>query len=246
VKTEDYFKMMFEDTTRYFLPRRTYTIIRLDGKAFHTFTRNMQKPFDQILCNVMDETMLRLCEEIQGCQFGYTQSDEISLLLTDFEKETTDAWFGGNLQKIVSVSASMATAFFNVEMDDTPDFAFFDSRAFTISGREDVMDYFIWRQDDCMRNSIAGLAQSLYSHKELNKKNSNEQQEMIFAKGINWNDRPGREKRGCFAYKQRVLKFTPEGQEFFRESWFNTPAHDFRKSNILPNSVPEMPEKTMG
>ena len=106
-------KGQYEDRTRYSLPRRTYTIIRLDGKAFHTFTRNMKRPYDENLMKIMDETAKFLCEEIQGAQFAYTQSDEISLLLTDFEKITTDAWFDGNIQKMVSVAASLATQEFN-------------------------------------------------------------------------------------------------------------------------------------
>ena len=106
-------KEQYEQRTRTYLPRRTYTIIRLDGKAFHTYTRGMARPFDQDFMRVMDETTKYLCENIQGCVMGYTQSDEISLLLTDFTTITTDAWFDGQVQKIVSVAASMATAKFN-------------------------------------------------------------------------------------------------------------------------------------
>ena len=110
-------KANYENRTRYFLPRRTYTIIRLDGKAFHTFTRGLDKPFDNDLTWLMDSTTQYLCQKVQGCQLGYTQSDEISLLLTDFATEQTEAWFDGNIQKIVSVAASMATMFFNERME---------------------------------------------------------------------------------------------------------------------------------
>lgn len=103
----------YENISRSYLTRRIPVIIRLDGKAFHTFTRGMKKPFDEILMSAMQETMKRLCESIQGCVFGYTQSDEITLVLTDYEKVTTDSWFGYNIQKMASVSASMATLFFN-------------------------------------------------------------------------------------------------------------------------------------
>lgn len=103
----------YEFVSRYRLTRRTPAIIRIDGKAFHTFTKGMRKPFDYILMSAMQSTMKYLCENIQGCVFGYTQSDEISLVLTDYEKITTDAWFGYNIQKMSSISASMTSVAFN-------------------------------------------------------------------------------------------------------------------------------------
>lgn len=106
-------KENYENRTKQFLPRRTNTLIRLDGKAFHTYTKGFDKPFDDVLINTMNETTKFLCENIQGCIFGYTQSDEITLVLQDYNKLTSDAWFDGNIQKITSVSASMATAKFN-------------------------------------------------------------------------------------------------------------------------------------
>lgn len=201
-------KNQYEDRTRYFLPRRTYTIIRLDGKAFHTFTKDMEKPYDKEFMKLMDETAKFLCENIQGAKFAYVQSDEISILLTDFEKTTTDAWFDGNIQKIVSVAASLATAKFNQEFlqnlasqrypansegnlnhEDLDNYkmALFDARVFIIPDPTEVRNYFIWRQKDAVRNSIAMTAQSLYSHKELEGKSSNDQLDMIHEKGKNWN-----------------------------------------------------------
>lgn len=109
----DRMKNNYENITRYYLTRRMPVIIRIDGKAFHTFTKGFKKPFDGIFVNTMQETMKYLCENIQGCVLGYTQSDEISLVLTDYKELTTDAWFGNNLQKMCSVSASMATLAFN-------------------------------------------------------------------------------------------------------------------------------------
>lgn len=103
----------YENIARNYLTRRVPTIIRVDGKAFHTFTRGMEKPFDRILMTTMQNTMKYLCENIQGCVFGYTQSDEITLVLTDYATITTDAWFGYNIQKMCSVSASMATLAFS-------------------------------------------------------------------------------------------------------------------------------------
>ena len=109
----DRMKNNYENISRYYLTRRMPVIIRIDGKAFHTFTRGFKKPFDDVLVKTMQETMKYLCENIQGCVLGYTQSDEISLVLTDYAELTTDAWFGNNLQKMCSVSASMATMAFN-------------------------------------------------------------------------------------------------------------------------------------
>ena len=143
----DRMKDQYENRTRYLLPRRTYTIIRLDGKAFHTFTRYCEKPYDDILRYAMGEAMLELCSEVQGCKMGYQQSDEISLVLTDFETDATDAWFDGNIQKIASVSASIATMRFNkfvsryigqVTWANTN--ALFDSRVFTIADRIEVIN----------------------------------------------------------------------------------------------------------
>ena len=107
----------YEGVSRNFLTRRVPAIIRLDGKAFHTFTKGMEKPFDLVLTQAMQETMKYLCENIQGCVLGYTQSDEITLVLTDYATIQTDAWFGYNIQKMCSVSASMATMAFNREFE---------------------------------------------------------------------------------------------------------------------------------
>lgn len=207
-------KSQYEVRSRQLLPRRTYTIIRLDGKAFHTYTRGLKKPFDGDLIDDMDNAVVNILPEIQGAQFAYVQSDEISILLTDFAKENTDAWFDGNVQKMVSVSASLMTAEFNLlrikrQMNSAEEsrkqleslvgvgnaccqrypkeLAYFDSRVFTIPDRVEVMNYFIWRNNDAARNSISMVAQSLYSHKELHGKSSIDKQEMLFQKGINWN-----------------------------------------------------------
>ena len=103
----------YENIQRNYLTRRVPVIVRVDGKAFHTFTRGMERPFDEVLLKSMRQTMKYLCENVQGCVFGYTQSDEITLILTDYATITTDAWFGYNVQKMCSVSASMATLAFN-------------------------------------------------------------------------------------------------------------------------------------
>ena len=103
----------YEHITRNYLTRRIPVIIRIDGKAFHTFTKGIKRPFDDKLHEVMEVTTKLLLSNIQGCKLAYTQSDEISLLLTDYDAIETDAWFGYNIQKIASISASMATLYFN-------------------------------------------------------------------------------------------------------------------------------------
>lgn len=103
----------YENLTCTYLMRRTPCIIRLDGKAFHTFTKGFAKPFDNIMVKTMQDTMKYLCENIEGCVLGYTQSDEITLILCDYQKTTSQAWFDYNVQKMCSVSSSMATMIFN-------------------------------------------------------------------------------------------------------------------------------------
>jgi tRNA(His) guanylyltransferase len=208
----DRMKGFYEDKTRYFLPRRTYSILRIDGKCFSKYTKGLERPFDQKLINDMDETACFLCENIQGSKFAYVQSDEISILLTDFDSLSTSAWFDGNIQKMASVSASLAIAKFNELRPGK--LAMFDSRVFTIPSPIEVDNYFIWRQEDCVRNSISSLAQSLYSHKELENKNCNHMQEMCFQKGHNWNDLPVKHKRG-----RVIIKNTYEKNGALRSKW---------------------------
>jgi tRNA(His) 5'-end guanylyltransferase len=106
-------KEFYEQVPKYRLTRRTPVIIRIDGKAFHTFTKGFERPFDNVFNNAMTRTMEYLCENIQGCIFGYRQSDEISLVLSDYKKLNSDAWFDYEIQKMCSIAASMATMTFN-------------------------------------------------------------------------------------------------------------------------------------
>ena len=111
----------YENASRTHLTRRTPVIIRIDGKAFHTFTRGFNKPFDSILVETMQDTMKYLCENIEGCVLGYTQSDEITLVLCDYKKLTSQAWFDNNIQKMCSISASIATLEFNRKFCENKD-----------------------------------------------------------------------------------------------------------------------------
>ena len=214
----DRMKDFYEDRTRYRLARRTNTIIRIDGKAFHTYTKGLKRPFDSGLMEDMNKTAEFLCQNIQGAKFAYVQSDEISILVTDYDDISTHAWFDGNLQKMASIAASLGTAEFNRlrlarKMFESPDSVFseiispfklamFDARVFQIPYQEEVINYFIWRQQDATRNSISSVAQANFSDKELHGKKTNEMQDMLMLeKGINWNDFTPREKRGSIIHK---------------------------------------------
>ena len=201
----DRIKSSYEDRSKTFLNRRTITIIRLDGKGFSKFTKNLNKPFDDGFSQDMDATALYLCENIQGAKFAYTQSDEISVVLCDFDNLETDAWFDYNVQKMTSIAASLATARFNqlrlvrmqneayknrfrymtIDEIDKTNLAFFDARVFQVPNIDEMFNALLWRQQDCTRNSISMAASAVYSHKELEKKSSSVKQEMLFQKGIN-------------------------------------------------------------
>lgn len=226
----------YEAVSQTYLMRRTPVIIRLDGVAFHTFTKNFDKPLDEPFAEAMRWVTRYLVNNIQGCLMGYTQSDEISLVLQDYKKLDTDAWFGYNVQKIVSVSAKMATGYFNrifereilcgydakkcmsvywPAMRDNEDVGF-DSRCFNLPF-EEVNNYFIDRQQDAERNSINLLAQQYYTQKELDGIKSKKLQDKLFTEqGVNWNDLPAWQKRGCViipksdpAFDGAVIKETP-------------------------------------
>lgn len=210
-------KVFYENIPKTRLMRRTPVAIRLDGKSFHTFTKGFQKPFDFVLMDAMQKTMKYLCENIQGCVFGYTQSDEITLILVDYQKFTSDAWFDYEVQKLTSVSASMATMAFNkyfsenvedvIKYNSTHDSlverkeglldnyisavekgACFDARCFNIP-KEEVTNLIYWRQLDATRNSIQMVGQANFSHDELQNKTCDMIQDMLMTKyGINWNN----------------------------------------------------------
>ncbi len=262
----DRMKTFYENRTRYELPRRAYTLIRIDGKAFHTYTRGLKRPFDQGLMDDMDATTKYLCENIQGAKLGYVQSDEISILITDFETLDTDMWFDGNIQKMCSVSASFATSKFNqlriarfitdkmfegvtnitslwIRNLESQRLAEFDARVFQIPSRTEVENYFIWREKDATRNSISSVAQSLYSHKELNGKSTDEMQEMIFQKGINWNDYSAREKRGGVIVKVKE-QWVKEKNERGPGKLLTNDQNETVWSMFMPGDVPYYENKT--
>lgn len=192
----DRMKDAYEARSRTYLTRRTPVILRLDGKAFHTFTRGCDKPFDQKLIDAMTTTAQYLVDNIQGARLSYTQSDEISILLCDYDRHETHAWFDYQVQKMCSVAASMATAMFNKAYESNA-LAMFDCRAFILP-KEEVSNYFLWRYQDWARNSVSMVAQSMFSHKTLQHKNVVEMERMILAKGWEWLQYPGSWRHGTF------------------------------------------------
>lgn len=225
----------YEKVSRGYLMKRTPVVIRLDGCYFHTFTKGLNKPYDKTLMKIMQETMKVLCENIQGCVLGYTQSDEITLVLIDYQNLNTSAWYDNQIQKMCSVAASLATLAFNkcwseevdkiyedylfTNNEEVSDYrrwqllnrkcnkATFDARVFNLSPDE-VVNNLIWRQQDATRNSINLLGQSLYSHKELQGISANQlQNKMLIEKNVNWNNEPTSFKRGSCCRKNENGKW---------------------------------------
>ena len=206
----------YENCYRIYLPKRQAVIVRIDGRAFHSFTKGFNRPYDALFAKCMWETTKQLCENIGGCVFGYTQSDEISLVLVDYKNINTEPWFGNNLQKIVSISASMATYFFKENFEEAirdeyldwyttgtvgdekekllnqhsnaynNKLCIFDARAFIVP-RNEVVNCLYWRQLDCVRNSIQSAGQANFSTRQLFGVKCDELQEKLFQeKNINW------------------------------------------------------------
>lgn len=191
-------KRDYEDALRICLPRRTHVVIRIDGRGFHKFTEGLERPYCRPLADALDQAALYAAQEIIGCRFAYGQSDEYSFLLTDSQ------WFDGNVQKIVSVSASLFTAAFNKAFGSKK-IAAFDSRVLMIAQQAEVENYFLWRQLDASANSLNMLASAHYSHAELAGKSNTEKHELLHAKGVNWAKQSADFKRG------RVVKHTAAG-----------------------------------
>lgn len=218
----------YEAVAKGILVPRMPVVLRIDGKAFHTYSKGFKKPSDELMSYAMKDTMKYLCEHIQGCVLGYTQSDEITLVLVDYKELNTTPWFDNEIQKLCSVGASMATMAFNryfymyasqwvaqanslVGDIDSIRFkaikralnmgAMFDCRCFNVPV-DDVTNCLLWRQNDATRNSIEALGRAYFSHKELYQKNGSAIQDMLHEKfGINWNDCPTEYKRGCCCIK---------------------------------------------
>ncbi len=194
---------------KYELPINIPIIIRIDGRAFHTFTRGMEKPFDDKFINMMNTIGLGLCDEIQNCRLTYLQSDEISFLV--YNRIESEPWFSNEIQKMCSISASLASTIGtkyileNIPNKNRINIAF-DSRAFLIPVK-DVDNYFLYRQQDCERNSLQMLTRKYYSQKKMDNKSCEDMHDMLHEKGDNWNNLPTYLKRGrCIIKKQEEIE----------------------------------------
>jgi tRNA(His) 5'-end guanylyltransferase len=227
----------------YKLMPNSYVMVSLDGRGFSKAIKNkFEKPFDVDFIDMMNETAKYLCNNIEGCKFAYVQSDEISLVITDFDTPTTDTFFGNRICKLQSIIASMASGRFNQLMilyrmnkgmgvnpgdviENCPVYQF-DCRCWNVPTFNDVFAYFLWRQIDCVRNSKQQAAQTYFPHKELLGKSTDEQIKILLdEKGIDWNQYNDGEKYGRFIWKRKVLMNNIEtGEIYQRHKWEVSPA----------------------
>lgn len=210
----------FERDFSFTLTRDFPVLMRLDGKAFHTYTKGLDRPFDVRIIAAMWEVAKVLCSEIQGAKIAYVQSDEISILIKnrDFEGEP---WFGNKVQKMVSVAAGIASGVMTEESPKvfgTVKRACFDARVWAVPAHE-VCNALLWRQQDWSRNSIQMLARSLYSHKQCQNKNNSDLREMCFQKGENWNDLPVYLRRGACIVRETYHAGAPNEPPVTRHRW---------------------------
>lgn len=245
METSDLSKRMksYEDVNKTYMIPNLPLLIRVDGNAFHTFAKKFEKPYDHILNLTMRNTMFEMCKVIPGCVFGYTQSDEITFVLVDYNNINAEPWFGGVKRKIESITAAMATKYFNKQFFDSVNQflnfydripeqknrymkycnkigeAMFDSRAFNLPIHE-VTNNLIWRQLDAIRNSVQMYGHAYFSQKELQNKNCSQIKEMLLSeKNINWDELPTPQKRGICCIKEPKI-FNPGSEnEFTRNKW---------------------------
>ena len=212
----------FRDMRNYILDNRSYVLVMVDGRKFSSkIKKRFKLPFDEDFISIMNETAIYICRNISGCKFAYTQSDEISFVITDFDNENTSPFYGNRLCKMQSIVASLATCKFNQLMfayklkcsgdndihsilNDDSNLYQFDCKAWNVPTLNDVYEWFLFRQIDCVRNSKYQAARTYISHKRLNALKSIEQIELLKNEtGIDWNEYPDGIKFGRFIYKER-------------------------------------------
>jgi tRNA(His) 5'-end guanylyltransferase len=194
------FKTNYEAPACHHLTRRTPVVVRVDGRAFHTFTRNFERPFSYQFSTSMTNAAMYVASQMQGFKLGYVQSDEASFLLTDYDNFQTEPWFGYRKSKVETISASLMTvAFANcMKRCGVTDWATFDARAFNIPESE-VANYFLWRARDWHRNSVMMYARSHFSHQLLQGRTITDIHEMLHDAGHNWtSDLMADERNGTF------------------------------------------------
>jgi len=227
----------YEAQTKLALPARTLAAIRVDGRAFHTWTKGLERPYSPAMIDAMAAATQALCEEVGGSFIAYTQSDEISLLFQDFDGENTQAWFGGQVQKVCSIAASTVTAAFARSFPDRAP-ALFDARVFALPDRVEAANYLVWRQRDCRRNAVSMLAEQHFSSKELHGVSTLRRREELAKAGVIVEDHDPRFLYGQVLYRKTVSekvsfvdrrtgerRETPEPVS--RRRWETIPAPEF-------------------
>ena len=218
---------------------------RIDGRAFHSFTRGMDRPFDERFVTCMVDTTVELVRQT-GARMGYTQSDEITLAWYSTRTDS-QIWFDGRVAKMTSQLAALATiVFYDLVRERMPEYAkrlpTFDARVWNVPNQTEAANVFLWREWDATKNSISMAASAYYSHKELLGKNSSQKQEMLFARGINWNDYPAPLKRGSYVQRRVVstpydpaeIEQLPPLHEARRKPWLVVQRSVYRRIDMPP------------
>lgn len=220
----------YEAASEQRLVRRLPVVIRIDGKRFSQLVKKLKvaRPYDVSFMRAMTATALGVAKEMTGCVFGYSQSDEISLILRNDQSRESEPFLDNRLQKLCSIASSAATGWFNRRFQGMPAPGLFDARVFLLPGLDEVKNYLIWRQQDCTRNSILNAAYWEIAAKgsdedgnPLGKKTARKMihgldtgqlQELLFQQtGINWNDYDPRFKRGTGLWRDERKIETPAG-----------------------------------
>lgn len=238
--------LYYRSLSDYKLLPNSYVIVMLDGRSFSHMVKNkFQKPFDDDFIGMMNETAKYVCKNVQGCKFAYVQSDEITLVLTDFDTPTTDAFFSNRLCKMQSIIASLATSKFNqlmiayhfdklygeneclemtandvaCKVHSLPVYQF-DCKCWNVPTYNDVFAWILYRQNDCIKNSKQQTAQTYLPHKELLGKNTDEQITLLKeSNGIDWNAFVNHLKYGRFIWKEAKTFINNNGEKYERHNW---------------------------
>lgn len=233
-----------EDQFRSKIPEGQPIIIRVDGRAFHTLTKGLKKPWDKSFDCGMNEIAYKLAEEVSSAVISYVQSDECTVIATPYTKENTQPWFGGGIQKIASVSASLATIAFNDAFACEYNYGAFDARVFSVP-KEDLYQVLFDRQEDGIRNSILTYAQHHIGKKKIHGKNTLQLREELASIGLPWEDLEDKFKYGRMVYKKPTqVKVKGEDKTIIRNKWTMRDALYFRQyPDFLNNLIRQQAEK---
>lgn len=240
----------YQAVTDVALPKDGYNILQLDGNAFHTYTKGFQKPFDERFVAAMNQTAIFLMENTPTAKFAYVQSDEINILLYADQNKTRpeEPYFNNRVEKVVSISAAKASVTMSFLFPEKNP-AFFDARFFNLPDKQTVAEHFIWRQRDCVKNSINTVAQAVFGRKNLFGKNTHKLREMLATNGTPWEDYADEYKTGRLIIKvpyTREVTYIHKGtgrEETVSATgykWAAVPAPKFdeNKNRPLENLIP--------